>query len=38
MGRGRGAIPRGMGAVVEAVVNVSGESELVGVSCNAQGE
>jgi hypothetical protein len=31
MGRGRGFVPRGMGAIVEAVVGVSGEGELDGV-------
>ena len=30
MGRGRGFVPRGMGAIVEAVVGVSGEGELAG--------
>lgn len=30
MGRGRASVPRGVGAVVEAVMGVSGESELVG--------
>ncbi len=35
MGRGRGTVPRGMGAVVEAVVGVSGGCELAGVLCDA---
>lgn len=37
MGRGRGTVPRGMGAVVEAVMGVSGECELAGVLCDPRG-